>query len=324
MTPTDHRGPPRRALLLTVGLLALIALVPLAPPPLAAATRGAVAAGPSLPDLPASAPFRFAVYGDTRSNPGMHARLADAILASRPALVLHVGDLVPRGREPDDWGPQFFAPAAALLAQVPLFPVLGNHEYRGSGPLRYLDRFALPGGGRWYAFTHGSARFVALDVSEGGEPFAPGSAQYAWLRDELASAAFAAARWHVVWFHAPPFTSAERDGALNAAVRADLVPLFERAGVDVVFNGDEHAYRHSVRGGIHYVTTGGGGAPLHRVGAPGPGADLVLAEKTFEYCVVDVAPDRLAVAAFRPDGSVLERFAAGRPAGRPSGAPASP
>ena len=73
--------------------------------------------------------------------------------------------------------------------------------------------------------------------------------------------------------HNPPYTATERDNAVDQALRATLVPLFEQYGVDVVFSGDDHFYRHSLRNGIHYIITGGGGAPLHDVGTQVAGAD---------------------------------------------------
>ena len=38
-----------------------------------------------------------------------------------------------------------------------------------------------------------------------------------------------------------------------------LVPLFERAGVKVVFAGHEHNFQHSLADGIHYFVTGAAG-----------------------------------------------------------------
>ena len=38
-----------------------------------------------------------------------------------------------------------------------------------------------------------------------------------------------------------------------------LLPLFDRAGVKVVFTGHEHNFQHSLADGIHYFVTGAAG-----------------------------------------------------------------
>jgi len=48
-------------------------------------------------------------------------------------------------------------------------------------------------------------------------------------------------------------------------VREALTPLFERYGVDIVFNGHHHNYQRSLVHGVTYIVTGGGGAPIYRI-----------------------------------------------------------
>jgi 3',5'-cyclic AMP phosphodiesterase CpdA len=152
---------------------------------------------------------------------------------------------------------------------VPLFGVLGNHEYSGSEKMWYYDFFAPPDNGstankeHWYAFTYGCARFIGLNACEGGDSFLPGSEQYQWLVNELQSAAFQNARWQFIWTHNPPYTSVEQDNTVDANMRTYLVPLFEQYGVDLVFAGHNHQYERSQKAGIYYIVTGGGGAPHH-------------------------------------------------------------
>ena len=44
--------------------------------------------------------FRFAVYGDSRSDPDMHGAVVQNIIKDEPALVLNVGDIVATGDRP--------------------------------------------------------------------------------------------------------------------------------------------------------------------------------------------------------------------------------
>jgi hypothetical protein len=277
----------------------------------------------SAPD--ATVPYRFVAYGDTRSFPADHAAVVRSILPSEPDFALHVGDFVNSGRIYAEWEPQYFTPAAPLLKNVPLFPVLGNHEFGGTERIWYYDFFSVPDNGlsgygeHFYAFTYGCARFIGLSACEGGcDPFTSGTPQYAWLVGQLTSPEFINAKWRFVWMHNPPYTATARDNAVDQALRAELVPLFEQYGVDVVFSGDDHFYRHSLRNGIHYIITGGGGAPLHDVGTQVAGATLVYGEKAYQHCVIDLDPGVFRFYSVRTNGTVMDSFSLTNDAAAPA------
>lgn len=197
-------------------------------------------------------PFRMVVYGDNRTRSDAHARVIRSIRKSRPDVVVHTGDFVSKGRRYKDWGEQFFSPAKELLANVPVFPSIGNHD-KG---VWYKRFFSLPNNEEWYATTYGCARIIVLNSTA---PIHPGSPQRIWLKKELASPTREAARWTIVSFHHPPFSSASKHPA-SQIMEDCLVPLFEKWQVDFVFCGHNHNYERSCKNGIHYIVTGGGGA----------------------------------------------------------------
>jgi hypothetical protein len=112
------------------------------------------------------------------------------------------------------------------------------------------------------------------------EPVKKGSEQYRWLEQELMSPEFQNAKYKVVMLHhpvhnlggnvVPPFTDPVRiverdeDGQItriryeypkdeNYLIR-DLEPLFEQAGVDLVYNGHNHVWnRFEGPTGVHYL-----------------------------------------------------------------------
>jgi hypothetical protein len=253
-------------------------------------TSGIVSSPPgSFTTAPAAGqPFRFAVYGDSRSNPTLHARVVYSIIASAPAVVFHTGDLVGDGTDYQAWQTEFFGPARALLRDVPVVPVPGNHEHAGAGPLWFYYFFDLPLDEGWWALTWGNVRFLGLNTNVA---YTADSPQHTWLMQEFASDPYRAATWHVVLFHHPAFSSTVSYSG-DPALRSDLVPLFRSHGVDVVFQGHSHAYERYQDNGICYIVTGGGGAPLYAL-APATTPPLRQAGlSVHHYCTADVDPAR--------------------------------
>jgi 3',5'-cyclic AMP phosphodiesterase CpdA len=251
----------------------------------------------------AASPYRFVIFGDTRSNHDDHGSVVDRIVAEGPAFLLHTGDLVGDGTSESNWA-TFFDVEGTLLRDVTLYPALGNHEANGA---RYLELFAppddlAPGTENYYAFTYATVAVLMLDLYL--SDFGPGSAQYTWLEDTLqAFAADPSIHLRIVALHHGPYDSGSHES--NLAVRDDLTPLFETYGVDAVFSGHDHMYERSTVNGVKYVVTGGGGAPLYSV----PG-DWWTEESgsVLHYVVVDVEGPRADVVVRRLDDSVLDQF----------------
>ncbi len=221
-------------------------------------------------------PFAFAVISDTQENPAVSGPIAELAWAHRPNFLLHAGDLVDQGKMSDDWIDEFFASMHPLISRVPMFPVLGNHEQNARN---YFDYMALPDPEYYYKFSYGNADFFMIDSNRKVEP---GSEQYEWLEASLAEST---ATWKFVCHHHPPYSSDENDyGDLwktNQSTRGDLrirelVPLYDKYGVDIVWTGHIHSYERTwplreeqaveVNGTIYMITGGGGGG----LETPGP------------------------------------------------------
>jgi 3',5'-cyclic AMP phosphodiesterase CpdA len=216
-------------------------------------------------------PFAFAVISDTQGNPKVSGELAKLAWGQRPSFLLHPGDLVSTGKNRDHWLKHFFPGMRPLINHIAFFPVLGNHEQNAK---HYYNYVSLPKPEYYYAFNYGNARFFMIDTNQ---KIHPGSVQYSWLEQELANSD---ATWKFVCHHHPPYSSDENDyGNLwktnqgkHGDLRArELVPLYEKYGVDVVWNGHIHSYERTWRvsggqavesGGPFYMITGGGGGGL--------------------------------------------------------------
>ncbi|MEO0025570.1 MAG: metallophosphoesterase [candidate division WOR-3 bacterium] len=241
--------------------------------------------------------LRLLVYGDSRTDSTAHQTVINRMLTLNPlpAILLSTGDLTENGS--DSCYQIFFNITAGLICQTCLFPVLGNHDIRNID--NYFRFFVLPGNERYYSFRYGICIFIMLDnYSE----IQPGSAQYEWLMQTLQSVQNdPAIRHKFIVFHEPPFTTNQAHPG-NEQVQRYLCPLFEQFQVTAIFCGHIHAYEHSLVNGVHYFTTGGGGAPLHTQWYE-PAPWTIYREAVYQFMVVDVNGDTVITCGVRTDGT---------------------
>jgi len=291
----------------------------------------------------------FIVIGDFGDGRAGQSRIAGAMArlvrerasTSNPIrFVLSTGDniysvipgvwLAGSGDQDADWAPRFFEPYKDVLASVPFYPVLGNHdgnesEKRGDLDV-YLDNFFFPGNhpSRWYQFNYGGLiDFFALDSTSNSEkgPKAPvwlaGGEQHLWAQRALRASR---APWKMVYIHHPIFNAGPgHEKERNFERMRHFLDLFGETGVQAVFHGHEHNFQVSRRNDrsrhIRFFVTGAGGSLR-----PG-NVRAAMEEHNIEgfagerhFLVVDAGPDRMTVTPMgdkpvqpvRPDGSPLE------------------
>lgn len=276
----------------------------------------------------ADEPFRLFAWGDSGNGTAAQLAVADrmATQVGDATLSLILGDIIYDNGEPELYDPRYFAPYAALLRRMVVWPTIGNHDVGldpTGGP--YLDAFHLPtnnplGTELYYSFDYGDAHFVCLETHVSGH--SAGSMQLQWAAADLAASR---AKWKFVYFHVPPYSGGTHSD--NAVVRDQVLPVLEAAGVDVVFSGHSHVYERSyllkasavVQGdassylkptpgtGTLYVVSGTAGQsgalsnPAHPLMAFQVGAVLGTT-------VVDVAGDTLRGYFLEADGGVRDLF----------------
>lgn len=274
---------------------------------------------------PADRPWAFAVIGDTQRNPEVTRKCAEGAYALRPNFLLHCGDVVDDGFAKNQWLKDLFEPCARLMAHVPTFPVIGNHEKDSHW---YYDYFSMPKPEYWYTFRYGNAQFFMLDTNRS---LAPGSEQIQWLEKELAAST---AAWKFAAHHHPCFSSDEDDygdqirgnpkrgpftyGDPNAQ---HAIPLYEKYGVDIVFNGHIHVYERTwpilamainQDKGIRYITSGGGGGHLEHP-APQRTWFSLHVQRAFHYCQAAIHDRTIVFKAFDIEGRMFDSFELKKP-----------
>ena len=277
----------------------------------------------TLPTAPQA--YRFLVLGDVRTNPDIWHRVSQRIQENEPEalFIVGTGDYPADGRQYAQWMAQFFDPARDMLARLPFWPAIGNHErtrqYVSAPPSdeviaeeesHYFSLFDLPGNERWYRVNY---QYMTLLVLDSNSKMEPGHEQYEWVREQLRSPR---KRFTLAAFHHDPVTSGPHgrrgaDGTFNEwpldQARRFLMPLFEMYGVDLVLNGHDHIYERSQVSGVYYVVTGGGGAPLYGINSSENPFQQV-AHAAHHYTAIDVTPASLTLTAIGIDGDILDWF----------------
>ena len=117
--------------------------------------------------------FSFAVVGDSGNGGKGQMALADLLERLEPDFILHTGDVVYPNGEQGHYNRRFFSPYGDLIREIPVFPVLGNHDVREGNGAAFLENFhpSLGSTKRYYSFDWSDAHFVALDseLYYGGE-----------------------------------------------------------------------------------------------------------------------------------------------------------
>ena len=227
---------------------------------------------------------RCVLVGDMAQGRSYQKEVAFRISEQKPEFFVALGDIVySQGRlneymhhfwntynDVTKAGPKTGAP---LMATIPFYPVLGNHDVSakldktpdalaayyffsppkngpGIGPWTTLitsqgeaaAKFHLAAADGYpfiddYSFDYGPAHFTVINANRPLD----NPVFIKWLKKDLTTTK---AKWKFVCFHQPPFHSSKTHYA-DQQVRP-LQPLFEECGVNVTFGGHVHNYQRTV------------------------------------------------------------------------------
>jgi hypothetical protein len=254
--------------------------------------------------LPRPGTIRLAIGGDSRNDQSHVLPWAFKESRKRGATgFLFLGDME-ISRQAD----RLFARQLSELAEVPFYPVIGNHEVEFLGAIRlsggrhavreFKEDFLTSPGIRlaplaevaYTADLSGVVHFIALDnISRGGEGFGP--EQLAWLERDL-KAASATRQIILVGMHKPlaknPITTHAMDEDGPAATRDSdaALALFKQYRVAMVFVSHSHMFASYSQDGVEMRLTGGLGAPLVK--------ELAEADGGFHhFLLLDIKPGNI-------------------------------
>jgi 3',5'-cyclic AMP phosphodiesterase CpdA len=268
----------------------------------------------TMPD--AFVPFRFVLYGDTRSDHRSHAATMRAIAREGADFIVHTGDLVADGRREDHWQ-RFFTIERDVLRNTAWVPVVGNHELHRPSRVgienfrRYVHcEEDSPRPELDYTLRYGNVRLVLANAFDNWAS----PRMRTWLDGQLARARREGPEdFLLVVLHWGMHSSGPH-GENGHLRTAGIAELFRRHSVDLVVAGHDHIYERGEEGGLRYLVTGGSGAPLYKHTTARHYTQVFA--RQHHYVRVDVERDMLSFVAIRPDGSVLDRFVIRHPNAR--------
>ncbi|NLO91516.1 MAG: metallophosphoesterase family protein [Elusimicrobia bacterium] len=271
----------------------------------------------------------FLVFGNTGSGLESEQALAHAILRFSPDFALHTGNLFPSGTE-DDADRLYFTPYKDVLAKMTVFIAPGENEYgditAGRPGLNFFNanyRKAhqmtwSKGTPQYYSFRTANALFIVLDTNfaagfEGAPKISPDSPQYIWLKNLLSKTVGV---WKFVLMHNPAY--ANGTAGAYPALTQDLTPLFEKYGVNAVFQGKELTYERTLpvtagapaeKDGVVYITSGDAGRPHPPILEQAAGQLTAKQAPVPHFVRVAVSKNTAAIQAYGADGALLDETA---------------
>jgi hypothetical protein len=308
-------------------------------------SAGGTRAGPSLfrtapPEGTVGEDVRVLLFGDSGWGGAQQIDLARQMKRDDWDLSIHVGDIAYNDGSEEEFTQRHFRVYAPTLASTPFYPSVGNHDIRADGGRSYDGAFLWPepfSGARYFSFRWGRIQFVSIDTSSKTDDVADlrdgKGRQFEWLEDVLREAsADSTVDWIITFQHHPLYSHAigisghEQDRDLRAA----MLPLVERYGVDLVTAGHDHHYERTwpVRDGRRvddgcgpvHVLSGGGGASRYARDITNTTL-LATAQRVYEYVELTIGVDRIRGRTIDRGGQVVDEFSVRRYAGTAEGLP---
>ena len=250
--------------------------------------------------LPEHGRIRFTAMGDFGGGTAAEVAVAQLMQQQDPDLFITLGDNTYEQGTLLEMDQNIFGQYRTFLSSHAAVWVLGNHDHTTERGLPTIQNFFMPG--RDYSFDAGDVHFTILE-GDGSRGYAPGGPYYDFLEKDLA--AHASAKWKFVFFHYPTYSCGQHGS--TPWVDQFWVPLFDRYGVDAVFNGHDHDYERVVpdKAGVHYFVMGLGGKSQDAIRHDCSFQQVAL-NKFFGDLLVTVDGSTAEVQAVQADGSPVD------------------
>lgn len=241
-----------------------------------------------------AASLDFAAYGDARHRPDIHRKVAASMAAADPKFILVTGDLLDEPESEAAWTE--VRDILKDLRKKPYYCAFGDHD----GGSKNLFQKEMGETRNYYDKIEGDCHIFILDSREDFTD----KPQVEWL-EKTALASKAKHKFAV--FHHPPFMIYGKRMAEADKIRPNIHPLLVKLKFCAAFCGHQHAFYSTLRDGLRYVVTAGGGAPLRAIdldnGQPGD-----IARKFYHFVGLKFAGPGIDAHVFDEDGVEDEKL----------------
>ena len=226
----------------------------------------------TIPEHPLSE-LRFSVIADSQGDAYDGRWVTGAIETNWSDFVIHAGDVVAHGNDLGEWA-RYFDAMKDLVQTRFVATAIGNHDYdqfEDSAPGGWRTKptagiwDALYHHRRWRTIEYPQLILYLIDSNLHSMPESAWQEQLAWLHDELRKPD-PGNRIRLAAFHHPPFAQSvhnwdairksENQPHEYLRLQTEVVPLLEKFGVSVAFNGHAHHFERSEKAGVTYLTAG--------------------------------------------------------------------
>ena len=187
------------------------------------------------------------------------------IAMEKPGALILLGDMVSNGADINTWFYLKNMLKPVSNENIPIIPVLGNHEYWGN------DSTALYNAGQvfpvfqkthWYSVTYGYIVFIILDSNRDNLTGYEWSIQREWFENKLKYYdSDSSVKGIIVCVHHPPYSNSIVTGDNIYVKDAFVEPFLNSKKTMAMISGHAHTYERFSEKGKMFIVSGGGGGP---------------------------------------------------------------
>lgn len=207
---------------------------------------------------------RFSIFNDQHMNIRRYSTLASQVDTAVTDFIFLNGDLISAGHHSTDSLAKYeISPLGRKASILPVMFARGNHEGRGDGIRNVAKLFSRSGELPFtYMFREGPAAFVVFDAGETGVKNSLAfcgdtvytdylNRQMAWAAEAFKSPEWRSAKVRICLLHVPMVDlGIPHDYVVHAWMNHNIVPMLNKAGVNLMIGADLHEYLYVPVGGM--------------------------------------------------------------------------
>ncbi|MFZ0452164.1 MAG: metallophosphoesterase [Ignavibacteriaceae bacterium] len=226
------------------------------------------------------------------------------IASQDPGALILLGDMVSNGSDLNEWIYLKNLLEPVVKENIPIIPVLGNHEYWGNDSVALYNAgkvFPVFQKSHWFTVRYGNIVFIILDSNRDNMSEDKWSEQRAWFENKLKFYdSDSSVKGTIVCLHHPPYTNSIVTGDNINVQEAFVQPFINSEKTMAMITGHAHTYERFHKKGKMFIVSGGGGGPrvLLKTG-PNVNKDLVNlpSPRPFNYLLLYSKPDGIKIVA---------------------------